>query len=67
VPWLNFWFSFSCFNRFTCKRVSNAVYCCTYIWQMALKWEKVNCSKVQYTALGVTVNLCFEQRGHNQG
>jgi hypothetical protein len=42
VPWVNFWFTFFCFNRITCERLSNSVYCCTFIWEMALlsgKWH----------------------------
>jgi len=38
VPWVNFLFTFFCVNRITSKTVSNSAYCCTFMWQMALKW-----------------------------
>jgi hypothetical protein len=37
APWVNFWFSFFCFYRITCERVSNAAYCYIFMWQMSLE------------------------------
>jgi len=62
VPWVSFGFSVFCVNRITCGKVSNATYCCIFIWWMtnifnaALhawsptvhKGEKVRWSKVRY-------------------
>jgi len=70
VPWVHFWFSFFCFNRITVEFQMLCIVAHIYIWQMALKWEKVKCSKVQYVGLGVTANYISNkedisrERGH---